>query len=116
MPILIMYTCSAMTHIFEDVRTDAVKFLNLWIQIAPETVVSKFWNRITGNYMSLLSVDANNQQIGSVSMGKSITTASIKAAATKSHLHIHKVRRRKKRQRKGCFLTCIYKEQTWLFL
>ncbi|EIE88920.1 hypothetical protein RO3G_13631 [Rhizopus delemar RA 99-880] len=90
MPILIMYTCSAMTHIFEDVRTDAVKFLNLWIQIAPETVVSKFWNRITGNYMSLLSVDANNQQIGSVSMGKNITTASIKAAATKSHLHIHK--------------------------
>ncbi|KAG1376070.1 hypothetical protein G6F61_007918 [Rhizopus arrhizus] len=90
MPILIMYTCSAMTHIFEDVRTDAVKFLNLWIQIAPETVVSKFWNRITGNYMSLLSVDANNQQIGSVSMGKNVTTASIKAAATKSHLHIHK--------------------------
>lgn len=116
MPILIMYTCSAMTHIFEDVRTDAVKFLNLWIQIAPETVVSKFWNRITGNYMSLLSVDANNQQIGSVSMGKNVTTASIKAAATKSHLHIHKVRKRKKRQRKDRFLTCIYKEQTWLFL
>lgn len=94
MPILIMYTCSAMTHIFEDVRLDAVKFMNLWIQIAPDVVVSKFWNRIRGNYMSLLSVDASkSSQTSAPSMmiGNNTSTASIKAAVTKSHLHIHKV-------------------------
>ncbi|KAL4211496.1 Rix1 complex component [Rhizopus microsporus] len=93
MPILIMYTCSAMTHIFEDVRLDAVKFMNLWIQIAPDVVVSKFWNRIRGNYMSLLSVDASkSSQTSAPSMmiGNNTSTASIKAAVTKSHLHIHK--------------------------
>lgn len=95
MPLLIIYTCSAMTHIFEDVRLDAVKLMDLWIQIAPEIVVSKFWNRVTGNYMSLLTVDSNSintQAQNSITSGNGVsTTASVKAAVTKSHLHIHKV-------------------------
>ncbi|KAG2235918.1 hypothetical protein INT48_008221 [Thamnidium elegans] len=94
MPLLIIYTCSAMTHIFEDVRLDAVKLMDLWIQIAPEIVVSKFWNRVTGNYMSLLTVDSNSintQAQNSITGGNGVsTTASVKAAVTKSHLHIHK--------------------------
>ncbi|KAG1445954.1 hypothetical protein G6F56_009732 [Rhizopus delemar] len=89
MPILVMYTCSAMTHIFEDVRTDAVKFMDFWILLSPELVVSKFWSRITGNYMSLVSVDAN-QSMGTVSMKNHTTTAAIKTASERSHLHIHK--------------------------
>ncbi|KAI9254082.1 Rix1 complex component [Sporodiniella umbellata] len=88
-PILVMYTCSAMTHIFEDVRTDAVKFLDFWILMSPEPVVSKFWNRITGNYMSLVSVDAN-KSMETVSSQNHTTTAAIKSASEKSHLHIHK--------------------------
>lgn len=96
MPLLIIYTCSAMTHIFEDVRLDAVKLMDLWIDIAPNVIVSKFWNRVTGNYMSLLTVDSNSmsssaQNTNSNSAGAT-TTASVKAAVTKSHLHIHKVR------------------------
>ncbi|KAI7905295.1 uncharacterized protein BX663DRAFT_484579 [Cokeromyces recurvatus] len=98
MPLLIIYTCSAMTHIFEDIRLDAVKLMNLWIQIAPDIVVTKFWGRVTGNYMSLLTVDSNNMNtsggstnsIVSTSGTTPITTASMKAAVNKSHLHIHK--------------------------
>ncbi|KAI8385752.1 Rix1 complex component [Blakeslea trispora] len=93
MSLLIIYTCSAMTHIFEDVRLDAVKLMDLWIQIAPEMVVTKFWTRIMGNYMSLLTVDANSmhaQTATATTTTNATTAASIKAAATKSHLHIHK--------------------------
>ncbi|CAO0792684.1 unnamed protein product [Mucor circinelloides] len=92
MPLLIIYTCSAMTHIFEDVRLDAVKLMDLWIQIAPDVIVSKFWNRVTGNYMSLLTVDSNsiNSSSNTTTSTGATTTASVKAAATKSHLHIHK--------------------------
>lgn len=100
MPLLIIYTCSAMTHIFEDVRLDAVKLMDLWIDIAPNVIVSKFWNRVTGNYMSLLTVDSNSMNSSSNATPSSgtggngaTTTASVKAAVTKSHLHIHKVRR-----------------------
>lgn len=95
MPLLIIYTCSAMTHIFEDVRLDAVKIMDLWIQIAPDVIVSKFWNRVAGNYMSLLTVDSNSINAGtqnSLTGGNGVTTtASVKAAVNKSHLHIHKV-------------------------
>ncbi|KAI8886564.1 hypothetical protein K501DRAFT_243995 [Backusella circina FSU 941] len=91
MSLLVIYTCSAMTHIFEDVRLDAVKLMDLWIQITPDIVVSKFWNRITGNYMSLLSVDSQSISTStSIPSSGNNTTASIKAAVNKSHLHIHK--------------------------
>jgi pre-rRNA-processing protein IPI1 len=93
LPLLIIYTCSAMTHIFEDVRLDAIKLMDLWIQIAPDVIVSKFWNRVTGNYMSLLTVDSNsinNSVNASTASIATATTASVKAAAMKSHLHIHK--------------------------
>lgn len=119
MPLLIIYTCSAMTHIFEDVRLDAVKLMDLWIQIAPDVIVSKFWNRVTGNYMSLLTVDSNSINTTAqnpLTSGNGVTTtASVKAAVNKSHLHIHKV---------GIFdlflqfITYIYfflfVEQTWI--
>lgn len=93
MPLLVIYTCSAMTHIFEDVRLDAVKLMDLWIQIAPDVIVTKFWSRVIGNYMSLLAVDSNKiSAAGSETSGiKGVaTTSNVKAAATKSHLHIHK--------------------------
>lgn len=43
---MIMYTCSAMTHIFEDVRNDAVKTMDLWVKVAPDIIKSKFWDKV----------------------------------------------------------------------
>ncbi|KAL1917045.1 uncharacterized protein VTP21DRAFT_5243 [Calcarisporiella thermophila] len=58
--LFIIYTCSAMTHIHEDIRLDAVKCMDIWIRIAPDTVASPaFWDKITGNYVSLLTIDSN---------------------------------------------------------
>ncbi|CAO3637389.1 unnamed protein product [Cunninghamella echinulata] len=88
-PLLIIYTCSAMTHIMEDIRLDAIKLLDIWVSLLPDAVTSKFWTRICGNYSSLLTVDSNIIS-KSNSTPKITSTASVKAAESKSHLHINK--------------------------
>ncbi|KAG0184060.1 hypothetical protein DFQ28_000212 [Apophysomyces sp. BC1034] len=93
LPLLVIYTCSAMTHIFEDIRLDAIKLADLWVEIAPDVIVSKFWDRFTGNYISLLAVDSTSMNTSSTSSTPSsrpTTTTSVKEAAVKSHLHLHK--------------------------
>ncbi|KAL0086680.1 Rix1 complex component [Phycomyces blakesleeanus] len=94
LPLLVIYTCSAMTHIFEDIRLDAIRLIDLWVDIAPEVLVSKFWDTVANNYLSLLSVDSNSiAQSRSNLSGSSaghVSVASVKAAETKSHLHLHK--------------------------
>ncbi|KAI8384700.1 Rix1 complex component [Radiomyces spectabilis] len=94
LPVLIMYTCSAMTHIFEEVRLDAIKLLDLWVEIAPNVIVTKFWERVMGNYMSLLAVESNSmntsKSTSSLPNVNTASVASVKAAASKSHLHLHK--------------------------
>ncbi|CAG8710084.1 7349_t:CDS:10, partial [Gigaspora margarita] len=35
----------AMTHIYDDIRTDSIKFMELWLEIAPDVVVNEFWQR-----------------------------------------------------------------------
>ncbi|RUS34958.1 hypothetical protein BC938DRAFT_477408 [Jimgerdemannia flammicorona] len=73
LPLLIIYTCSAITHIQEDIRSDAIKFMDLWIDVAPEVVVGRFWKKVRnqcdrklgvlGNYTSLLDVNSNAANI-----------------------------------------------------
>ncbi|KAI8097470.1 Rix1 complex component [Halteromyces radiatus] len=90
-PLLIIYTCSAMTHIMEDIRLDAIKLLDLWVGMVPEAVIGKFWKRISGNFISLLAVGSNNINISkSTSSNTPTTTSSVKAAAASSHLHVNK--------------------------
>ncbi|KAI8976044.1 hypothetical protein BDB01DRAFT_728363, partial [Pilobolus umbonatus] len=92
--LLVIYTCSAMTHILEDIRVDAVKLMDIWTHIAPDIIVTKFWNRVIGNYMSLLAVNSTNMnaktETSFMNSNGATTTASVKAAVNKSHLHIHK--------------------------
>ncbi|KAF9160431.1 hypothetical protein BGX21_001838 [Mortierella sp. AD011] len=59
LPLLIVYTCSAMTHILEDIREDALKFMDLWIAAGGQIVVNGFWDKIIPNYVSLLTSDSN---------------------------------------------------------
>ncbi|CAI2181828.1 19975_t:CDS:10 [Funneliformis geosporum] len=59
LPLLIIYTCSAMTHIYEDIRVDAIKFMELWLNIAPDIIVDGFWQRVLPNYIGLLTTDSN---------------------------------------------------------
>ncbi|KAF9270293.1 hypothetical protein L218DRAFT_992927 [Marasmius fiardii PR-910] len=60
--IFLLYTSSAQTHIFPEIRIDAVRFLNLLLDCIPETVVSG-WDtkinshggRIMAGYLGILN-------------------------------------------------------------
>ncbi|ORZ03535.1 Rix1 complex component [Syncephalastrum racemosum] len=90
--LLIEHTCSAMTHIFEDIRIDAIQLMDIWVDLLPEVLVSKFWAKVVGNYMSMLSVQLYHQNLSDSSQlpSNANSAGSVKAAAAKSHLHLHK--------------------------
>ncbi|KAI8578021.1 hypothetical protein K450DRAFT_249529 [Umbelopsis ramanniana AG] len=96
--LLTIYTCSAITHIYEDVRADAIKFMDLWIDLAPEFIVSRYWDKVLGNYISLIAVDSNASNIskahvsGLPNMTSNMTSSSVKNVASKSGLHSHKAK------------------------
>lgn len=46
LPLLVVYTCSAMTHILEDIREDALAFLDLWVAAGGQMVVNGFWDKV----------------------------------------------------------------------
>ncbi|KAM3583048.1 rRNA processing protein [Umbelopsis sp. WA50703] len=96
--LLTIYTCSAITHIYEDVRADAIKFMDLWIELAPDFIVSKYWDKVLGNYISLVAVDSNASNIsksnvsGLPNITANMSSASVKNVASKSNLHSHKAK------------------------
>ncbi|GAB5593023.1 rRNA processing protein [Umbelopsis nana] len=96
--LLTIYTCSAITHIYEDVRADANKFMDLWIELAPEFIVSRYWDKVLGNYISLVAVDSNASNISKSSVSglpnitANMSSASVKNVASKSSLHSHKAK------------------------
>ena len=49
LPLLVVYTCSAMTHILEDIREDALAFLDLWVAAGGQMVVNGFWDKVPIN-------------------------------------------------------------------
>ncbi|KAF9044791.1 hypothetical protein BDZ89DRAFT_1058887 [Hymenopellis radicata] len=61
-PSLLLFTTSAQTHIFPEIRVDAIRFLDLLLESAPESVVAG-WNegsnqsgkRVLEGYLGLLS-------------------------------------------------------------
>ncbi|KAJ1960411.1 rRNA processing protein [Dipsacomyces acuminosporus] len=55
-PLVVIFTCSAMTHILDDIRSDAVKYLNLLIEIAPSEL-SQYSAKILPNFFSLLETN-----------------------------------------------------------
>ncbi|KAG1881744.1 hypothetical protein C8R48DRAFT_585967 [Suillus tomentosus] len=61
-PLLILFTTSAQTHIYPEIRIDAVRFLNLFLEIVPESVVdgwtqgnSGHGKRVLEGYLGILS-------------------------------------------------------------
>ncbi|KAJ2699184.1 rRNA processing protein [Coemansia sp. IMI 209128] len=55
-PLIVIFACSAMTHILDDIRADAVRFLDLLSEIAPRSV-SQFASKILPNFYSLLETN-----------------------------------------------------------
>lgn len=60
-PLLILFTTSAQTHIFPEIRIDAVRFLDLFLELIPEALVSSWTegsghgNRILEGYLGILN-------------------------------------------------------------
>ncbi|KAF9966162.1 hypothetical protein BGZ70_003122 [Mortierella alpina] len=75
LPLLIVYTCSAMTHILEDIREDALKFMDLWIAAGGQIVVNGFWDKIVPNYVSLLTSDSNATNASKLSSAMSFSAS-----------------------------------------
>lgn len=61
-PLLLLFTASAQTHIFPEIRIDAVRFLDLLLDAVPESVVCG-WNesglghgkRVLEGYLGILN-------------------------------------------------------------
>ncbi|KAJ3363049.1 Testis-expressed sequence 10 protein [Allomyces javanicus] len=52
--LFMMYLTSAMTHIFEDIRVDALRFLDLWIEQCPHLLLPHT-SQILANYVGMLA-------------------------------------------------------------
>lgn len=58
--LLLLFTTSAQTHIFPEIRVDAVKFLDVFLKSIPETVVSGIstkghGSRVLDGYLGILN-------------------------------------------------------------
>ncbi|KAJ2354712.1 rRNA processing protein [Coemansia erecta] len=62
-PLAVIFTCSAMTHILDDIRGDAVKFLELLADAAPESV-AQFAPRVLPSFFSLLDTTSTTSGDG----------------------------------------------------
>ncbi|KAJ2484282.1 rRNA processing protein [Coemansia sp. RSA 2320] len=58
-PLMVIYACSAMTHILDDIRADAVRFLDLLSEVAPQAV-SRYASKILPNFFSLLETNTTS--------------------------------------------------------
>eukprot|EP00158_Paraphelidium_tribonemae_P009837 Partr_v1_DN28979_c0_g2_i1_m25347 putative Testis expressed 10 len=68
---VIVYTCSAMTHINERVRVDSLKFLQIWIEQFPDLVVNAAALKLIPNLISALHGDKSSA--GSASKASVVT-------------------------------------------
>ncbi|KAF9139855.1 hypothetical protein BGX30_007387 [Mortierella sp. GBA39] len=84
LPLLIVYTCSAMTHILDDIREDALKFMDLWVAAGGQVVVNGFWDKIIPNYVSLLTSDSNASTSSKNASAMSFTASANSGMATSS--------------------------------
>ncbi|KAJ1983078.1 rRNA processing protein [Dimargaris verticillata] len=66
-PVILAYTCSAMTHIEEDIRVDGLRILNVWTESNPG-FMPQYKQRILPIYMDLLRTDTQAKSAGLGSM------------------------------------------------
>ncbi|KAI9446545.1 hypothetical protein H4582DRAFT_2108197 [Lactarius indigo] len=88
-PTLLLFTTSGQTHIFPEIRIDAVRFLDLYLETFPDLVVCGWRDgqnghgrRVLNGYLSILNVSTKLDEEGDVSSntpsvaGVALSTAS----------------------------------------
>ncbi|KAH7911965.1 hypothetical protein BJ138DRAFT_1005493 [Hygrophoropsis aurantiaca] len=80
-PLLLLFTTSAQTHIFPDIRIDAIRFLDLFLEIVPDTVVEGWMDgtghgkRVLEGYIGVLN--AGTKFGGAEGAAQATSTASV---------------------------------------
>ncbi|KAH7931044.1 hypothetical protein BV22DRAFT_1124442 [Leucogyrophana mollusca] len=81
-PLLLLFTTSAQTHIFPEIRIDAVRFLDIFLELAPDVVVTGWTEGNTGHgkrvlegYLGILS--AGTKFGGAEGAAQATSTASV---------------------------------------
>lgn len=71
-PVLLLFTTSAQTHIFPEIRIDAVRFLDIYLEYIPE-VVTEGWmhpgggshgRRVMEGYLGILNAGTTFGEVG----------------------------------------------------
>ena len=99
-PTLLLFTASAQSHIFLEIRLDAIRLLDLLLELIPEQVVADFWGNGTGGgraghgrklldgYLSLLNVGTKFGEDGGREAGPSSVTGQPMQSMTSINLSI----------------------------
>ena len=64
---LVLFSTSALSHIFPEIRVDAVRFIDILLEIAPDAVVGNWTNSDAGSSMNQ---GAETSASGSSSSGR----------------------------------------------
>ncbi|KAL7285185.1 hypothetical protein ACG7TL_000278 [Trametes sanguinea] len=89
-PVLLLFTTSAQTHIFPEIRIDAVRFLDIFLEHIPD-VVTEGWTqhasgshgrRVLEGYLGILSAGTSFGEGGDTGPVQATSTASVVLSAT----------------------------------
>ncbi|PSS37555.1 hypothetical protein PHLCEN_2v571 [Hermanssonia centrifuga] len=83
-PVLLLFTTSALTHIFPEIRIDAIRFIDLFLEFIPDLVVEG-WSQASGGhgkrvlegYLGILSAGTAYGEDGDTGPVKATSTASV---------------------------------------
>ncbi|KZT05948.1 uncharacterized protein LAESUDRAFT_726516 [Laetiporus sulphureus 93-53] len=82
-PILLLFTTSAQTHIFPEIRIDAIRFLDLFLEVLPELVTegwlqpSSHGRRVLEGYLGILNAGTTFGEGGDTGHMQATSTASV---------------------------------------
>lgn len=81
-PLLLLFTTSSQTHIFPEIRIDAIRFLDILLECIPESVVAGWYqttgshgSRVLGGYLGILNAGTKYGETEGVL--KATSTASV---------------------------------------
>ncbi|PCH33787.1 hypothetical protein WOLCODRAFT_135324 [Wolfiporia cocos MD-104 SS10] len=83
-PVLLLFTTSAQTHIFPEIRIDAIRFLDLFLDVIPD-IVSEGWaqgggahgRRVLEGYLGILNAGTTFGEGGNTGPVQATSTASV---------------------------------------
>ncbi|OCH95802.1 hypothetical protein OBBRIDRAFT_871454 [Obba rivulosa] len=83
-PVLLLFTTSAQTHIFPEIRIDAIRFLDLFLEFIPDVVVEGWTHGISGHgrrvlegYLGILNAGTLFGEGGDTGPAQATSTASV---------------------------------------